>query len=94
MQDAQQLDLHSLRHFADLVEEEGALVSLLEQPLLFPDRAGECPPFVTEELTFEQVLGHRSAVDRQEMVFGAIGSPNGGVARAISSFAGAALARR
>ena len=51
---------------ADLVEEDGAAVGLLEQALLVPGRPGERALHVPEQLALEQVLGEGGAVDGDE----------------------------
>ena len=62
LQDAQEFGLERPRNVADLVEEEGAPVRLLEAPLARFDRAGEGAAFVAEEFRLEQRFGgrHRS----------------------------------
>ena len=55
------------RHVADLVEEEGAAVGLLEAAPVAPlVRAGEGALLVAEQLALEERLGQRGAVDRHE----------------------------
>ena len=66
LQEAQQLDLERQRHVADLVEEQRAALRLLDLALGGLDRAGEGALFVPEQLAFEQGLGDRGAVDRDE----------------------------
>src|SRR5258706_15449121 len=68
---AQQLHLQRQRHVADLVEEERALVRRDEQAALVGDGAGERSLHVAEELAFQQRLGNRAAVDRDEGLVGA-----------------------
>ena len=50
----------------DLVEEQRALVRLLEPALPIADRAGERAAHMAEQLGFEQRLGNRAAVERDE----------------------------
>ena len=54
LQHAQQLHLHHRAHLADLVEEDGALLGDLEQPLLVAVGAGEGAAHVAEQLRLEQ----------------------------------------
>ena len=56
LQHAQQLRLQRGAHRPDLVEEQRALVRLLETSLARADRAGERAAHVAEELRFEQRL--------------------------------------
>src|SRR5271157_4523729 len=69
---AQQLDLERKRQLADLVEEYGAFVRRLQESHLVLCRARECAALVAEQLAFEQVLGQRAAVDRQEAPVGSL----------------------
>ena len=62
----QQLGLRVERDVADLVEEDGAAVGGLEQPLLVGHGAGEGALDVAEELALEQVGRHRARVDGHE----------------------------
>ena len=66
LQEAQQLDLQRQRDVADLVEEQRAAMGQLDLALGRLDRAGEGALLVAEQLAFEQVLGDRRAVDRDE----------------------------
>ena len=66
LQHAQQLHLQRGAHRPDFVEEQRAAVGLLEPSLPVADRARERAAHVTEELGFEQRLGNRAAVDRDE----------------------------
>ncbi len=61
-----QLDLHRRRHFADLVEEQGAAVGLFEHAAPFPVGAGEGALVVAEELRLDQVFRDGAAVHRDE----------------------------
>src|SRR5439155_515742 len=66
LQDAEQLRLHGRRRLADLVEEDGALARLLEEPAAVALGAGEGPAQVAEELALEERLGEGGAVLHQE----------------------------
>ena len=66
LQRAQELRLEAGRGLADLVDEEGAAVRLLEHAAPGPDRAGEGAPRVAEELGLEERLGDRGAVHGHE----------------------------
>ena len=57
LQHAQQLRLGAGGELADLVEEERALIGVLEEAWPLNDRAGERAPRVAEQLGFEQVVG-------------------------------------
>lgn len=65
-QHAQQAGLGVGRHVADLVEEQGAAVGLLEAAAALVGRTGEGTFLVTEQLGFHQVLGNRRHVQRDE----------------------------
>ena len=84
LQHAQQLRLEPHRHVADLVEQQRAAVRRLEQSRCGAVRAGERALLVSEQLGFEQVLGHRGAIDRDERPGGAAAS-GGGCERANTS---------
>ena len=71
LQHAQQLHLQRRAHRAHFVEEERALVRLLEPSLPVADGAGERAAHVAEELRFEQRLGNRAAVERDEAMHAA-----------------------
>src|SRR5437870_7575903 len=66
LEDAEQLRLHGRRRLADLVEENGALPRLLEEPVAVTLGAGEGPAHVAEELALEERLGEGGAVLHQE----------------------------
>jgi hypothetical protein len=66
LQHAQQLHLHGGRDLADLVEEEGAAVGLLEATLASAVGAGEGALLVAEQLALQQGLGERGAVEGDE----------------------------
>ena len=57
-------------HVADLVQEQGAAVALLELADAAPLGAGEGPLLVAEQLAFQQRLGDGGAVDGQERLVG------------------------
>ncbi len=65
-QHAQQAGLGVGRHVADLIEEQGAAVGLLEAAAALIGRTGEGTFLVTEQLGFHQVLGNRRHVQRNE----------------------------
>ena len=71
LQHAQQLHLQRAAHRAHLVEEQRALVRLFEAPLTVADGAGERAANVAKELRFEQRLGNRTAVQRDEALHAA-----------------------
>src|SRR4051812_17429609 len=50
----------------NFVEEQGAHSRELEKTLLLGLGSGECAALVTKQLRFEQILGNRGAVDRDE----------------------------
>ena len=60
---AQDLDLGRRAHLADLVQEQGALVRRLEEPVLESVRARERAALVAEELALEEGVLERAAVD-------------------------------
>ena len=66
LQRAQQLGLQGERQFADLVEQQRALVGGAEQPLARLGRAGEGTLAVAEQQRFEHRFGHGGAIDRHE----------------------------
>ena len=66
LQGAQGADLRRLGQVSHLVEEEGPALGGAEQALLALRRAGEGARFVSEELGFDQGLGHGAAVERDE----------------------------
>ena len=66
LQRAQQLGLQRRAHRPHFVEEERSLVRLLEATLAVADRPGERAAHVAEEIRFEQRLGDRAAVERDE----------------------------
>ena len=70
-QHAQQPRLQRQRHVADLVEEQGAAVGLLEAAEVAPLRAGERAGLVAEQLAFQQFGRDRRGVERDERLCGA-----------------------
>ena len=66
LQRAKQLRLQRQRQVADLVEEQRALMRLLEQALRVVLGARERAAHVTEQLALEQALGNRRDVDGNE----------------------------
>jgi hypothetical protein len=68
---AQKAHLQARRDVPDLVQEQGAAVGDLEPPLVRADGAGERPLFVSEQLTLEDPVGQRRAVDANERASGA-----------------------
>ncbi len=69
-QDAQQAGLQLGGHIADLVEEQGAALGLLETAAALRLGAGEGAAFVAEQFGFEEVLGNRRRVDGDERLVG------------------------
>ena len=59
---AQQLGLHGERHVADFIEENGALLGLLEFAQVAIGGAGERSFFVAEEFGFDQLRWNRGAI--------------------------------
>ena len=74
LQRAQQLDLHVERQLADLVQEQGAAVGLLELAQVLVGGAGEAALFVAEQDRFDQILRDGAAVDGDERLAGALGA--------------------
>ena len=67
LQDAQQVDLHLVRHIADLVQKDRAVVGQLEfAGAALALRAGERARLVAEQLALDQALGYRAAVHRHK----------------------------
>ena len=60
------LFLHCGRRARDLVEQQGSAIRPFEATHVLALRTGECSCFVTEELSVEQRLGERGAVDLDE----------------------------
>ena len=72
LQHAQNLGLGGGRHVADLIQEERAVVALLELADALHGRAGEGAALVAEQFAFEQLLGNGGAVDGQERLLAAV----------------------
>ena len=66
LEHVEQLGLERQRHLADLVQEDGAAVGLLEAAELPAFGAREGPALVAEQLALQQVARHRRAVDLDE----------------------------
>jgi hypothetical protein len=66
LQDAENLRLRGRRHVADFVEEDGAVVALLELADALRGGAGERAAFVAEQFAFEQLLRDGRAIDGEE----------------------------
>jgi hypothetical protein len=75
LQHAKELHLHLDADLADLVEEQRATLGLLEEAALLGARPREAAALVAEELTLEDGLRERAAVDGDEglVVAGALG---------------------
>jgi len=66
-QHAQQAGLQVQRHVADFVEEQGAAIGLLQQPLhTFARRTGKRPGDITEQFALDQALGNGGTVQGDE----------------------------
>ena len=63
---AQKLRLQPHVHLGDFIEQQRAAARLLELADAARHRAGERALFMAEQLGFEQVLGNRGAIDRDE----------------------------
>jgi hypothetical protein len=87
LQHAQQLDLHVVRHVADLVEKQGAAVGFLEAPRALDMGAGEAAFFMAEQFGFDEVAGNGAAIDGDA---GGPGARAGGVDGARDHFLAAA----
>ena len=68
---AQQLRLQARVHLGDFVEEYGATAGFLEFSDSPGDGAGEGALLMSEQLGFEQILGDRCTVHRDELLLGA-----------------------
>ncbi len=73
LEHAQQLGLQRQRQFAHLVDQQGAAVGGLEQPLLARRRPRVGPLLAAEQLVLDQVLAQRAAVDDDERPLGTAG---------------------
>src|SRR5688572_16052768 len=71
IEDAQELGLRLGRELADLVEEEGPAIRLLEGSLAPTLGAGEGAALVTEEVRIDEVLVEGAAIDHDERARGA-----------------------
>jgi hypothetical protein len=71
LQDAQQLGLQAERHFGDLVEQQTAVLRLLELAGLRVLRAAEGALFVTEKGGLEQAVRNGRAIDGHERALAA-----------------------
>ena len=67
LEDAKDFALDLEGHFADLVEEEGALVALLETADTLGSGSRECALLVPEEFALEQGFGDGGAVDCEKV---------------------------
>ena len=83
LQGAQQLDLHVQRQLADLVQEQGAAVGLLELAQVLVGGAGEAALLVAEQDGFDQVLRDGAAVDGDERLAGALARRRGRRGRSV-----------
>src|SRR5690606_27158759 len=72
LEDAEQLGLEVLRQLAELVEEDGAAVGLLEDAGAAGDGAGEGAALVPEQLALDQVGGDGAAVEDDEGALAAV----------------------
>ena len=68
IKDAQKLDLHGGRQFAQFIEKKRPFVRDGEKALLIPKRARERAAPVSEKLAFKQILRDRAAVDGKKFV--------------------------
>ena len=59
-------------HFPNLVEEKRPAVGLLEKASALGGRSSERPPYMAEQLAFEQRFGNRSAVHDDEVLLSAM----------------------
>src|SRR2546422_3790995 len=80
-----------MREFADLIEEDGAAIGDLQSALPLCQCPGKGALLVAEELAFNQSLGERRTVDRDERTACARAVQMNGARREL--FAGAALSR-
>ncbi len=91
LQDAQELDLHVVRHVADLVQEDGALVGQFE--LAGPAAllgACERTVHVPEEFALQQLIGNGPAVDGHEGLSPALACVMDGLGEQLLARAGLA----
>ena len=73
LQYVQELRLQRGMHLADLIEEDGAVIGLLELAELLAVGAGERTRLVAEELTFEKLTWYRGAIHFDEWLVAAGG---------------------
>ncbi len=66
LQHAQNFRLRRGRHVADFVEENRAVVALLEFADALVRRAGERAAFVAEQFAFQKLFGNGGAIDGEE----------------------------
>ena len=66
LENAQQSNLHLDRHLGHLVEKQRAAVGAFEAAAVRPRGAGEAAALVAEQFAFDQILGDRAAIDRDE----------------------------
>ena len=71
LQHAQELGLHGQRELAHFVEEQGAVVGLLEFAAPLGQRASEGAAHMAEQLALDQVVGQGRAVDADQRLAGA-----------------------
>src|ERR1019366_8165592 len=92
LEDVQQLGLQPRRHFADFVQQDGALVANFELARLGVRGPGEGSRFVPKQFAFQQIGGYRRAVHFEE---GAVGARREFVDQARQHFlAGTAFAEQ
>ena len=72
LQHPQDFGLRRRRHVADLVQEDGAAMALLELADALQGGAGEGAAFVAEEFAFQQLLRDGGAIDGQERLLAAV----------------------
>ena len=65
-EDPQQPGLQVKRHVADLIEEQGAAIGLLEAAAAHGLRAGEGTALMAKQLGLQQILGNSRRVDRHK----------------------------
>ena len=72
LQHAENFRLRGRRHVADFIQENRAVVALLEFADALDRRAGERAFFVAEQFAFQKLFGNRGAVHREERLFAAV----------------------
>ena len=88
-QHPQQPGLQGPRHVADLVEEEGAAVRLLDQPALaLVEGTREAPRQVAEQFAFDQGFGDGRTVHRNERLATALAALVQGLGKKLLAAAG------